>query len=243
MLGLALTSILASFYNLWDGYGTELAASPSNAIVAILQILIFDGIISVVIYYIWALIVHVILTRSLRELVITREDFIFYFLIFMIIAKAAMAMVNVFQFVSSSLSVFTHYLTNPLFSIAAMAVFFFVILKKRFLKSGQYQRAFLSFGLIFIILNGLSYLMNVIMFFASGYFEPILVELGYSFVHEPLELYAIIAGAVMLATVVSLFVVVYFRLAREDKSIDPDLPAVDKVEDYKEERVFEEFDI
>ena len=241
MLALGVASILTSLYSIWQGYGQFFRGTTADAFVAVLQILLFDGAVSVAVAYIWATVVHMIMTRTMYALVISRSDFVFFYMLFLTAARLVSAALNAFQFLNPALAVFTNYLTNMIFALSSMAVYFFFILKKRYLKNGMTHRAFLGFAAPFLALHGLNFLLNSILYAGASYFEPMLKELGYTYVYDKNELWAIIAGALALVIFTALAVYAYYRLKKADKTVEPDV--IDSGTAHGQERVFEEFDI
>lgn len=241
MIALGVSSILASLYSIWQGYGQFFKGTTADAFIAVLQIILFDGAVSVAIAYIWATVVHIIMTRTMYALVITRSDFVFFYMLFLTAARLVCAALNAFQFLNPALAVFTNYLTNMIFTLSAMAVYFFFILKKQYLKNGVTHRAFLGFAAPFLALHGLNFLLNSILYAGASYFEPMLKELGYTYVYDKNELWAIIAGALALVIFIALAVYAYYRLKKADKTVQPEV--TDSGGERSQDRVFEEFDI
>jgi len=240
MLALGLFSILASLRGIIQSYGEFFSGTPSDAVVAVMQIILFDGIIAVALSYIWAAILHTILLRTLNKPVISRFDFAFYYMFFLAIARAAMTIINSLQFAVPVIAVFCTYLSGMVFTTVAMVFYFFKILKKSYIPQGMRARGFLGFAPPILGLYALNYIMLAVLYGASGYFEPMLNELGYKYYYDPNELYAVIAGGAVLAIFIGSAVFLYFRL----KKSDADAPAVEiQSGGTGNEKVFEEFDI
>ena len=241
MLALGAVSILSSLYAIWQSYAGFFSGTPSDAVVAVLQIILFDGIIAVALSYIWATVLHVILLRALNKIVITRFDFVFYYMFFLAIARAAMAVVNAVQFAAPVISVFCTYLSGMVFTTVAMGFYYFKILKPAYIPAGLHSKGILGFAAPILILYALNFLMLAVLYGASGYFEPLLNELGYDYYYDPRELYAIIAAGVVLAVLIGAAAFLYFRLRKSDQNTPSEIPPIQKAS--KDEKVFEEFDI
>lgn len=241
MISLAIMSILATFYSIWTGYAEYFAGSAADVMVAIFQILLFDGIVAVAISYIWSTFMHITMSRSMAKLAISRFDFCFYYMFFIAISRLAIAIVGAFQFLVPAMAVFCTYLSSMVFSTASMAVYFFLVLKRAYIKQGLWAKAFVGFATPYLIVQVIAYLLSAMLFANRGYFEPILSEIGYTVFYDANELYAVIAGAVVLALYLGGAVGAFFWLKQKDKDALPQPGVTITVE--KEEKVFEEFDI
>jgi len=160
---------------------------------------------------------------------------------FIAVSRVAIALVGAFQFLVPQMAVFCTYLSSMVFSTASMAFYFFLILKKAYIKKGMWAKGFLGFAMPYLSIQILSYLLSTILCLASNYFKPILAELGYTLFYDPNEIYAIIAGGVILACYIGGTIWAYYWLRNKDKGapIEPDIIIIKE----KEEKVFEEFDI
>ncbi|MDD4839330.1 MAG: hypothetical protein PHE93_01495 [Clostridia bacterium] len=243
MAGLGVVSILAAAYSIWQGYAEYFAGTAADIAVAIFQILLFDGIVAIAISYIWATIMHNIMSRTLGQWYISRFDFCFYYMFFIAVSRVVIAIIGAFQFLTPAMSIYFTYLSGLIFSTTAMALYFFMILKKSYIPQGKWSAGFKGFAIPYLVIQGITYLSSAIIWGASDYFEPILNELGYVLFFDNGEIYAVITGAVVLALFIGGAFGAYYWLKKKDKESKVE-PTNTQTEPPKEdEKVFEEFDI
>ncbi len=160
-IGLVFATIFNNFYDLYYTFATMEATRLELIYTVSVELLSSVGIPTVLCF----LVPTIIYNGGAKKrglIAIPRKDFIYITMIFMIIARVVLGVINIFNFVDENLSLYTMFSLEILIVTLAMYLMYFLVLVPKYhLNDWQKHKTFNYYAKEYIVALGIVYLLSI----------------------------------------------------------------------------------
>lgn len=254
-LGLIVAGLTTDIFSIYSNVanliatGGETKALVANVMLYIFQLVGIDGVVTTFVLYLVATVLLRIMSRASRNMYISTTDFVFYFMLFSMIVKFVMAVLNVLQFLEPKVYIFELFFEYLVIGSFVIFVMYFAVLLPKYLPKGTRANSWIGFALPYTIVLIFRFASNFILWKMPQYGDQFFTESTKKLLSLPMTDYFAIASGIFVGLLVAVVVIIYFILKKSEKGVMPPprfdriVPNPDMQQPQEEKKVFEEFDI
>ncbi len=218
---LAVASIAAEIFPIILGYQNFFAGNPLDIFLGVLQILIFEGVLPAVLFYLWGSIMHSSMSRATRWMYISKTDFMVYFFAFAIAKQLVMAIIGAFQFLNPQVFFFMNSSVDIIVTSCMLAGLYFGILKKKYVPLGARSKAFSGFAMPYMIVFCFDFFSSLTIWLGGDKVNTILNESLLKFYTYNVGMWMTIVASIALVGAIALYATGILLLQKADKGHEP----------------------